>query len=106
MWVVYKEIYHPFASEMIIGYVAFLLISFMSFLVLVSINFIKSKRGEKRNRLLLFLKIYLVYFALRSIYKLIFASGDFSVDDFLLPIIVSLGVTFSDLIFNDKQRVT
>ncbi|NEU31735.1 hypothetical protein GN156_13270 [bacterium LRH843] len=102
--IVNKDIDNSFSFSFIIGYVIFLLISFLYFITVMVINIKKLKWFGLRRRLFKFIILFILLSVTTYILKYIFRPSDIDVYDLGIPLGLALSLSYFDLMFFKKER--
>ncbi|MGD6778549.1 hypothetical protein ACQCT3_02190 [Sutcliffiella horikoshii] len=100
LFLVYKDVNHPFATAMVIGYVVFLIGSLLYFLIAILWKVRRLPRQELKSRAGRFILYFLIFFGLSFLIN-------FSEPDLYKSISIafgmSLGLSFFDLVLLPKK---
>ena len=104
-FIVYKDIDSSFSFAFIIGYIIFLFLTFLYFMIAIIINLRKSRWIEIRKRLYKFIAYFVLFSVFSYIAGYIFKSSELDLLNIIsIPLGLSLGIAFFDLvIFKDKN---
>ena len=104
-FIVYKDIDSSFSFAFIIGYIIFLFLTFLYFMIAIIINLRKSRWIEIRKRLYKFIAYFVLFSVFSYIAGYIFKSSELDLlNKISIPLGLSLGIAFFDLvIFKDKN---
>lgn len=104
LFIVYKDIDTFLSFQFIIGYVIFLILLFIYFIITSLINISKLRWLDKRKRLFRFMLTFTVLSGANFIYYYFFKQTDIDFYDiFPVPLGLSLGISFFDLAFMRKK---
>jgi len=102
--IVNKNIDNTFSFYFIIGYVIFLLLSLLYFIIATVINMRKLKWVDIRKRIYRFITLFILISAITYILKYIFRPSDIDVFDFGTPLGLAFGLSFFDLMFFKEKN--
>ena len=104
LFIVNKNVDNAFSFYFIIGYVIFLLMSFLYFIIVTVINIKKLKWTDLRKRLFKFITLFIFISVTTYILKFIFRPSDIDVYDFGTPLGLALSLSFFDLMFSKEKK--
>lgn len=102
--IVNKNIDNTASFYFVIGYVIFLLLSLLYFIIATVINIRILKWSDIRKRLFKFITLFILISATTYILKYIFRPSDIDVFDFGTPLGLALGLSFFDLMFFKEKN--
>ena len=104
LFIVYKDIDSSFSFVFIIGYIIFLFLTFLYFMIAIVISLRKSRWVEIRKRLYKFIAYFVLLSAFAYMANYIFQPSELDLYNIVsIPLGLSLGIAFFDLvIFKDK----
>ena len=103
LFIVNRNIDNSFSFKFVIGYVIFLLSSFLYFIVVTIINLKKLKRFEIRIRFFKFVTLFILFSAVTYILNYIFRPSKIDIYDFGTPLGIALAFAFFDLMVSNKS---
>lgn len=105
LFILYKEIETPLSFKIIIGYVIYLLLYAILSIYLLIKNTRKLKWIQIRKRLFTFIAWFISLNAVHILINSLLKKSEINVWDFAIPLGLSLGMAFSDLMtFNKKSK--
>lgn len=104
VFIVYKDIDTPLATPFVIGYVIYLLLYALSFIVLILINIRRLSWAEIRKKLFVFIAWFISLSGLFFLLNYLFRPSGAKVWDWGTPLGLSLAIAFSDMMFFRKQK--
>jgi amino acid transporter len=104
LFIVNKNIDNNFSFYFVIGYVIFLLLSLLYFIIATVINLRKLKWFDIRKRLFRFVTLFILFSVTTYILKYMFRPSDIDVYDFGTPLGLALGLSFFDLMFSEEKE--
>lgn len=103
VFIIYKDIDTSLSVKFIIGYVIYLLLYFLFSIFLVIVNTWKLNWLQTRKRLFTFLTWFISLSAAQYLIDYFFRHSEMDVWDFGIPLGVSFGLAFSDLMTWKKK---
>lgn len=102
--ILFKDIDNSFSYKFIVFYVVFLLLFFIYFIIVMVIEMRKLKWSNIRKRLYKFISYFLILSAISMIYNYFFNIEMEYYEVFSIPLGVSLGISFFDLVIFRKSK--
>jgi amino acid transporter len=102
--IVYQDIDHPYAFKFVIGFVIFLLLLPLYLTAAIFANMRKLRRNELRKRLVSFLIWFVFLSASSFLLDYLFRPSELDDWDWGIPLGLSMGITFYDLMFFGKKK--
>lgn len=103
LFIVYRNIEFPFVFQFVVGYVIFLMLTFLYFLITIFLNIRKSKWSTIRKMILKFIIGSFAIWILNVLFIYLTKGELIIMDKFFGSIILSFGLTFGELIFEKKN---
>lgn len=103
--VIYKNIDTPLTFKFVIGYVFFILISFLYFVSVTILRMKNLKCLEIRKRLFNFIVWFIAFYTFNFILRLAFNYPSKGIlGDISVALGMSIGIAFFDLVFSNKNK--
>ncbi len=103
-FIVYMDIDNSFSFGFMLGYIFFIIIVSLYWIITLIINIKNIKWFELRKRLFKFIGLFISFSAAIYIFNYIFRSSEISIYDLSTPLAMALSLTFFDLVFfKDKE---
>ncbi|MCF6138277.1 hypothetical protein [Pseudalkalibacillus berkeleyi] len=97
--VIYNDIDSSFATMFVIGYVMFILTYSLGLIVMILVNLKYYKPNQLMKRLLTFFVWFILLSATGQLFNYVFGTKAINLYDIGVPLGVSMGIAFSDLMF-------
>jgi hypothetical protein len=102
--IMYKDFDSPHTTKFIIGYVVYLLLYAFWLLLTVLINSRTLTWSQIRKKLLTFIIWFLALSAAQYLFSYFFSNSEFEIWDFGIPLGVSFGLAFSDMMYTKRKE--
>jgi len=103
-FIVYMDIDNSFSFGFMLGYIFFIIIVSLYWIITLIINIKNIKWFELRKRLFKFIGLFISFSAAIYIFNYIFRSSEIGIYDLSTPLAMALSLTFFDLVFfKDKE---
>lgn len=103
LFIVYRNMEFPFVFQFVVGYVIFLMLTFLYFLIAIFLNIRKSKWSTIRKMILKFIIGSFAIWIL-NVLLIYLLKGELEImNKFFGSIVLSFGLTFGELIFEKKE---
>ncbi len=103
IFIIYKDIHSPLATKFIIGYAIFLLLYSLHLIVQALINIRNLTWIQIRKRVFKFIILFTILSVVYFLYYYFFKPSELTIWNFATPFGLSIGLTFSDLMFFRKK---